>query len=120
MSRENDPYIKHTLGDRHFYRKKGRDETITWKMPPEGCNNSKEEDGVNEQWFEERMAKFTSFIKHTLGDRHFYRKEGRDETITLEKPPEGYKKCKEEDGINEQWFEDRYPSHNNKPWLKWD
>ena len=62
------------------------------------------------------------YIKHTLGERHFYRKKGRDDTITLEIPPEGYNKCKEEDGDNKQWFDERYQSLNinKKPWLEWD
>ena len=79
-------------------------------------------------WFEERWCKLEpgSFVKHTLHGRCFYRKSGRDDTITLECPKEGYKKTKEEDGNNEAWFEERWQKLNNsheenkKPWLKWD
>ena len=57
------------------------------------------------------------YIKHTLGECHFYR---RDDTITLEIPPERYNKCKEEDGENEEWFDKIYQSHNinKKSWLE--
>ena len=62
-----------------------------------------------------------SYIKHTLGDRCFYRKKGRDDTMTLEQPLEGYNNCKEEDGVNAQWFEQRWGklNINGKPWQKW-
>jgi len=97
-------------------------------MPKEGYIKCKEEDGDNEEWFEKRWGKKNGslYVKHTLHKRCFYRKSGRDDTIVLEMPQEGYIKCKEEDGDNEEWFEERWKKNslhnddNKKPWLKWE
>ena len=102
------PYVKHTLGDRCFYRKKGLDDTLTLYEPDEGFHETKEEDGVNEKWFEDRWIILTPYVKHTLGDRCFYRKKGLDDTLTLYEPVEGFHRTKEEDKVNEEWFEWRW------------
>ena len=48
------------------------------------------------------------YVKHILKGRCFYRIPGIDSTCTLSEPKEGYYKIKEETGINEIWFEDRW------------
>ena len=133
MKRGDDSYVKHILGDKVFYRRPKKDDTMTLEKPIESYVQTKVEDGINSTWFEGRWAKLNPqpFVKHTLGERCFYRRGGDDDTITFKKPKEGYDNCKEEDGVNVEWFETRWDKlneitaslHNNdnkKNWEKWD
>ena len=118
MYKVNNIYVKHILKGRCFYRIPGIDSTCTLLEPKEGFYKTKEETGGNETWFEERWLKLNNtYVKHILKGRCFYRIPGIDSTCTLLEPKEGFYKTKEETGVNETWFEERWLKLNN-PYVK--
>lgn len=56
----------------------------------------------------QKLCDDSKWCHHISGDRWFFRKFGDDSSLTMNRPPEGVAKVKEEIGVDQSWFDSRY------------